>query len=295
MPGDRRSTSARRAHSAGSHRARRRRPLRILRLAANAAAVASGTAIGLAAFAIVGIGPFREPPAHHERPASTEAAADTPSHGTSASGANSAVPNPRPSSPSPRTLPLGKRTLRTIADRTTQVVVVRGTTTTSSVATVEFYERVEAGWIRVATWQGHVGKRGWATNHVEGDLKTPAGTFALSDAGGRKPNPGSNLPYHRSTAFEPPPRQPGFGDSMADAFDYVIAVDYNRVRGRSPLDRSRPLGAQRGGGIWLHVDHDGPTHGCISIPAVGVRYLLLHLTLESHPVVVMGDRAQLGL
>lgn len=210
-------------------------------------------------------------------------------------GPNSAMPGSATAAPAPRVLPLGTRTLRTIGDTTTQVVVVRGATKTSSVATVEFYERIAADWVRVAAWQGHVGKRGWATNHVEGDLKTPAGTFALSDAGGRKANPGSNLPYHRSSAFEPPARQPGFGDSMADAFDYVIAVDYNRVPGRSPLDSSRPLGSQRGGGIWLHVDHEGPTHGCVSVPANGVRYLLLHLTREAHPVVVMGDAAQLKL
>jgi L,D-peptidoglycan transpeptidase YkuD (ErfK/YbiS/YcfS/YnhG family) len=192
-------------------------------------------------------------------------------------------------------LPLGARTLSTIAARTSQVLVVRGAGRASSAASVEFYEHIGADWIRVATWQGHIGKRGWATHHVEGDLKTPVGTFALSDAGGRKPNPGSDLPYHRSTAFEPPPRQPGFGDSMADAFDYVIAVDYNRVPGKSPLDPARPAGARRGGGIWLHVDHDGPTHGCVSIPQAGVRYLLLHLKVEAHPVVVMGDAARLSL
>ena len=175
------------------------------------------------------------------------------------------------------------------------MIVVRGAGPTSSAATVEFYQNVDTNWLRVAAWQGHVGKEGWATRHVEGDLKTPVGTFALSDAGGRKPNPGSTLPYHRSTAFEPPPKQPGFGDSMADAFDYVIAVDYNRVPGRSPLDVARPMGAQRGGGIWLHVDHDGPTHGCISIPEAGLRYLLLHLRVEASPVVVMGDPSHLKL
>lgn len=270
-----------------------------MRLATKVTALAIGTTIGLAALASLGIGPFRAPAAQSERPASASDPEESPSQGASATGTSPAVPepsaSPSTSASTPRTLPVGTRTRKTIADRTTQVVVVRGATTTSSAATVEFYERVAEDWIRVAAWQGHVGKRGWATNHVEGDLKTPVGTFALSDAGGRKANPGSHLPYHRSTAFEPPPKQPGFGDSTADAFDYVIAVDYNRVPGRSPLDQSRPLGARRGGGIWLHVDHDGPTHGCVSIPAEGVRYLLLHLAPESHPVVVMGDAAQLRL
>jgi L,D-peptidoglycan transpeptidase YkuD (ErfK/YbiS/YcfS/YnhG family) len=295
MSGDRRSSSALRARRAGSHRAPRRRHPRILGWAANGAALASGTAIGLAAFALLGIGPFRDPPGHFERPASTKAAEPSATDGSSATAANSAVPAPTQTTPSSRALPLGPRTLSSISGKTTQVIVVRGAGIASSAATVEFYEHVDADWIRVAAWQGHVGKQGWATRHVEGDLKTPVGTFALSDAGGRKPNPGSNLPYHGSTAFEPPPEQPGFGDSMADAFDYVIAVDYNRVPGKSPLDTTRPLGTRRGGGIWLHVDHAGPTHGCISIPQAGVRYLLLHLRVESNPVVVMGDAAHLKL
>jgi L,D-peptidoglycan transpeptidase YkuD (ErfK/YbiS/YcfS/YnhG family) len=88
--------------------------------------------------------------------------------------------------------------------------------------------------------------------------------------------------------------QPGFGDSRADVFDYLIAVDYNRVPGHSPLDSARPLGAGRGGGIWIHVDHGGPTHGCVSIPLADVRYLLRHLSAAAHPVVVMGDAARLA-
>jgi L,D-peptidoglycan transpeptidase YkuD (ErfK/YbiS/YcfS/YnhG family) len=298
MAGERRSGSAVRARFTGSHRPPRRRAPRILHRAANAAALvaalACGTAVGLAAFAVLGLGPFRGSPPHHERPASTETAGSA-LPGTSAGGANSALPHSATSTPPPRTLPLGARALGTIDEGTTQVIVVRGATTTSSAATIEFYERVDEDWIRVAAWQGHVGRRGWAANHVEGDLKTPVGTYTLSDAGGRQPNPGSSLPYHRSTAFEPPPEEPGFGDSMADAFDYVIAVNYNRVPGRSPLDTTRPRGARHGGGIWLHVDHGGPTHGCVSLPEAGVRYLLLHLTLKSHPVVVMGDAARLQL
>ncbi len=155
------------------------------------------------------------------------------------------------------------------------------------------YQRGTTGWARVAAWKGHVGKRGWTTHHVQGDLRTPAGTFTLSDAGGRSPDPGTSLPYDRSAAFTPPPSGPGFGDSSADAFDFVLAVDYNRVRGRSPLDGARPLGVGRGGGIWIHVDHDGPTHGCVSIPKTGMQHLLRHLRPQAHPVVVMADAARL--
>lgn len=197
-------------------------------------------------------------------------------------------------STAPRTLPLGPRTTATIPAATTQVLVVSGASPSSSVVAAELYERVGPDWVGIKKWNGHIGKNGWTTRHVEGDLKTPVGTFTLSDAGGLLADPGSDLPYHRSSAFVPPASEPGFGDSMADVFNYVIAVDYNRVPGRSPLDWSRPLGAHRGGGIWLHVDHDGPTHGCVSLPQSGLRELLKRLAVNRKPVVVMGDAARLA-
>jgi L,D-peptidoglycan transpeptidase YkuD (ErfK/YbiS/YcfS/YnhG family) len=295
MSGQRRSTSGRHMRAAASHRAPRRRMARLLRVAVSGAATATGIGVGLVAFSVLGIGTLRHAPFHGSgTPPSPSVVADDHAVPPSTGGANSAVPGTTPSTPAPRALPLGRRTLSTITDHTTQVVIVRGGTSTSSLATVEFYERHEADWIRMATWKGHVGRRGWTTSHIEGDLKTPVGTFDLSDAGGRMTSPGTALPYYRSSAFLPPPTQPGFGDSTVDAFDYVIAVDYNRVRGRSPLDLTRPLGVERGGGIWLHVDHNGPTHGCVSIPLVGMRYLLQHLEPRSHPAIVMGDHVHVN-
>ncbi|MFI1071607.1 L,D-transpeptidase family protein [Streptomyces puniciscabiei] len=49
-----------------------------------------------------------------------------------------------------------------------------------------------------------------------------------------------------------------------------------------------PYGPERGGGVWLHVDHGGPTHGCVSVAKVHVKELLRTLDPARHPVVVMG-------
>lgn len=84
------------------------------------------------------------------------------------------------------------------------------------------------------------------------------------------------------------------GEPLVSSFDYVIAIDYNRKPGTTPLDWTRPLGASRGGGIWLHVDHDGPTQGCVSIDKEHMKELLLALDPRLNPVVVMGDSASLA-
>ena len=160
-------------------------------------------------------------------------------------------------------------------------------------ASVELFQLSDDTWLRSGRWRGRVGAEGWTDQHLEGDLRTPVGTYTLSDAGGLQPNPGTALPYHRSGGFVPR-GDSVFGDSLEGSFDYVLAIDYNRRPGRSPLDPQRPLGRERGGGIWLHVDHGGPTHGCISLPEAGITTLLKALRPDGHPVVVQGPASRLA-
>lgn len=216
-----------------------------------------------------------------------------PTPGASSSATTSAEGPAAPTPSKTSGLPLRPAMLAKVPAGSRQALVVEGAGPSSSLAMIRYYERPGTEWVEVASWKGHVGKAGWAVKHREGDLKTPVGVFTLSDAGGRLADPGTKLSYHRSSAFRAVDSGPGFGDSAADAFDYVIAIDYNRVRGRSPLDWERPSGVARGGGIWVHVDHDGPTHGCVTIPKSAVRYLLGRLQPGHHPVVVMGPSQSL--
>jgi L,D-peptidoglycan transpeptidase YkuD (ErfK/YbiS/YcfS/YnhG family) len=209
----------------------------------------------------------------------------------------SVAPNGSPAAPPAdslaRTAGLGTRTAASVPPDAAKVLVVRGDGPGIATATIGLFVRTGGSWARGATWRGHVGARGWTLRHREGDLRTPVGTFTLSDAGGRRPDPGTTLPYHRSNRFAPT-GSGVFGDSLAGSFDYVLAIDFNRHRGVSPLDQTRPLGSGTGGGIWLHVDHGGPTHGCVSVPGSGMPVLLRALSPQDSPVVVMGDKARLS-
>lgn len=172
-----------------------------------------------------------------------------------------------------------------------QVVAVYGKGPDSADATVVLYEKGAKGWDRKGSWAAHNGRRGWTLDHHEGDKRSPVGAFALTDAGGVLADPGAELPYTHSAAFTPPPYWP---KSTRHDFDHVIAVNYNRVRGTSPLDPTRPEGQAKGGGIWLHMDHGGGTSGCVSISKSGMVTLLRVLDPARHPVVVMGDKARLS-
>ncbi|MFJ5310205.1 L,D-transpeptidase family protein [Streptomyces sp. NPDC088350] len=207
-----------------------------------------------------------------------------------------------PSSPSseisaeaaPRQLPgVGPRMLALIPADTRQVVLVTGRGAHSPLSTLALYERTDNGWQQTASWAAHNALRGWSGHHMAGDLRSPIGVYALTDAGGLLKNPGSKLPYSHSSGFVSPGT--GFeGEPLAGSFDYVVAINYNRQRGTSPLDWTRPLGSSRGGGIWIHVDHGGPTHGCVSIAEDHMKELLRTLDPALHPVAVMGDSAALS-
>ncbi|MYX97183.1 L,D-transpeptidase family protein [Streptomyces sp. SID486] len=209
----------------------------------------------------------------------------SPAPGTSTAPAATASPAPKPA---PRGIPgLGPRRLAAIPGRCGQVVVVTGRGRNSPLCTVVLYERTAHGWQGGAAWPAHNALHGWSDHHRSGDLRSPLGVYTLSDAGGLLADPGSRLPYHRSGGFHSPGT--GFeGEPLEGSFDYVVAIDYNRRPGTSPLDWSRPLGQERGGGVWLHVDHGGPTHGCVSVARTHMKDLLRTLDPARHPVVVMG-------
>ncbi|MCX4903029.1 L,D-transpeptidase family protein [Streptomyces sp. NBC_00878] len=193
----------------------------------------------------------------------------------------------------PQQLPgLGPKTLAQVPQKTRQAVVVTGRGKNSPISTVVLYERTESGWQAGASWPAHNALKGWTDHHVLEDLRSPIGVYALTDAGGLLPDPGASLPYDQSSAFTIGGK--GFeGEPLAGSFDYVIAINYNRKAGTTPLDWTRPLGADRGGGIWLHVDHEGPTHGCVSLRKEHMKALLRALDPDRDPVIVMGDAAAL--
>ncbi|MER5178137.1 hypothetical protein ABT009_07125 [Streptomyces sp. NPDC002896] len=177
-----------------------------------------------------------------------------------------------------------------IPAKTRQVVAVYGEGKDSADSTVVLYTKHGTTWDRTRSWDAHNGKKGWTTDHHEGDKRSPVGVFSLTDAGGVLPDPGAKLPYTESASFQAPHY---WAKSHWHDFDYVIAIDYNRVKGTSPNDPTRPEGQSKGGSIWLHMDHGSGTSACVSLSKSGMRYLLRTLDPDQHPVIVMGDKADL--
>ncbi|WP_326589777.1 L,D-transpeptidase family protein [Streptomyces sp. NBC_01294] len=213
-------------------------------------------------------------------PAADRAARDAPRE----------APREAPRDPLQGLTGISEQTRARIPAESRQLILVTGRARDSSESTAALYNRPAAGadWIRAASWPARNGAKGWSTERTYGDLTSPQGVFALTDAGGLLPKPpGTRLPYDKDASFVATGRGVN-GESLAGSFDYVVAIDFNRRPGTSPLDPVKPEGERKGGNIWLHVDHDGPSQGCVGIPKEAMKQVLETLDPAAKPVIVMG-------
>lgn len=185
---------------------------------------------------------------------------------------------------------VGDRLQDKIPANAQQIVAVYGEGEDSAKSTVVLYTKSGGTWDKTRSWPAHNGKKGWTTDHRENDKRSPVGVFTLTDAGGVLADPGAKFPYTQSASMQAPHYWP---KTHWHDFDYVIAIDYNRAKGTPPNDPNRPQGQAKGGSIWLHMDHGSGTSGCVSLSKPGMEYLLKNLDPKRHPVVVMGDKANL--
>jgi L,D-peptidoglycan transpeptidase YkuD (ErfK/YbiS/YcfS/YnhG family) len=234
-----------------------------------------------------------------------------------------AVPAADPAPDVPRYHPAR---LAHVAD-TRQVVVVTAPGWRSTRGTLRTYERAADGtWTQVLgdtpAWLG-AGGLVRAEKRRQGTGTTPAGTFALPSAFGRRGNPGTAMPYvqfDRNDAWPYDPGDPatynvfqheprwkrwsgGYVEHLwrlRDQYRYVAVLDYNLPAAPYVLRRNGlrtapvPADTRRGGGIFLHVDDDRPTAGCVAIPVGPMREVLRWLDPAANPVIVIGPRRAIG-
>ncbi|MBE7162753.1 MAG: hypothetical protein INR72_16055, partial [Williamsia herbipolensis] len=102
----------------------------------------------------------------------------------------------RPAQHAPSTaLPLGYRTAHA-----RQVITVVAPSATSTQASLQAWRAVSGGWRRVGpavpAW---LGAAGFSEHASESVSATPTGSFTLTRAFGHDPDPGTSLPYRRTT------------------------------------------------------------------------------------------------
>ncbi len=183
-----------------------------------------------------------------------------------------------------------------------QVVTVTAQSSGSTSGTLAAWQRDDAdSWTEVfGPVKAYLGADG--VGHAsESVSRTPAGTFALTQAFGVAPDPGSRLPYdqvglsdwwvsdvdsplyntlqHCATAACPfntaASEQLG---TITTEYRYAVVIDYNRS----------PAVAGAGSAFFLHVSSGKPTAGCVSIPATTLVPLMQWLDPAQSPIIAIG-------
>jgi L,D-peptidoglycan transpeptidase YkuD (ErfK/YbiS/YcfS/YnhG family) len=136
----------------------------------------------------------------------------------------------------------------------------------------------------------------------EGSTRTPAGSFTLTQAFGRDSDPGTRLPYVKTTSDDywissPGPlyntRQRcgncgydnGVNEHLREVtpeYDYAAVIDYNT--------RNAPGGVRAGKGsaFFLHIEDGAPTAGCVALPRADLLRVLTWLNPAHHPRILIG-------
>jgi L,D-peptidoglycan transpeptidase YkuD (ErfK/YbiS/YcfS/YnhG family) len=204
-----------------------------------------------------------------------------------------------------------------------QVIVVTAPLWTSTTGTLSAWERTPSGWRKVVDATPVIlGSHGMtpAATRRQSTGTTPAGTFAITSAFGRRTDPGAHLPYTQLTTWDAWPYNPAdpstynvfqdanrswdsYGHNVEHLwrhgvqYDYVAVLDYNLPHGLITTDANgirranQPANTSAGGGIFLHVSDGRKTTGCIAVSQKVMRSILRWLTPTAHPVIVVGPKA----
>jgi L,D-peptidoglycan transpeptidase YkuD (ErfK/YbiS/YcfS/YnhG family) len=185
------------------------------------------------------------------------------------------------------------------------VITAVAPSSSSTQGTLQAWRKVSGGWRKVgpsvAAWFGSAG----LSRHTnEGRSATPIGSFTLTQAFGHDADPGTALPYVRTTPDDWWISEAGplyntrqrcaascafnRGDPNEHLYfetpyyDYAVVIDYNT--------RNAPGGVQQGAGsaFFLHVSVGEPTAGCISIAKDQLVRIMQWLRPGAAPRILIG-------
>ncbi|MFC5213498.1 L,D-transpeptidase family protein [Streptomyces coerulescens] len=185
----------------------------------------------------------------------------------------------------------------------TQLITVEAS---GSYATVTAWARGSAGWkAQFSTSAGRVGSNGVTDGATrrQSTYTTPTGTYTLTEGFGVEAG-GTAMPYHRVTkddwwVEDPESRfyNSMHGEAGADfpltesgdrgsehlvnyptQYAKALVIDFNRW----------PATPGRGAGIFLHVNGNGATAGCVSVPRATMDRIMGWITPGAHPRIAIG-------
>lgn len=207
-----------------------------------------------------------------------------------------------------------------------QLVTVEGGYS-STYATVTAWARVNGSWVVRMRTAGRVGYNGLSAMgpgiRRQNDGTTPTGLYRIGYGFGPVANPGTSMWWRRFDRNDYWPydsrdpktynvfqtqrpatswwraRSP-YSEHLWDfrsQYTYAFVINFNLPKAK-PLQRAdgqwvtaSPANTARGGGIFLHVNGDGATAGCVSVPKAQMLWLARWFHPEYQPTIAIGPTA----
>lgn len=247
--------------------------------------------------------------ARRNPPPSVPSAAASSSSNTAATTSAPPAPKSAPISATPVPQPVGSPVLGPVSGlpisgytgSASQLITVLAASPSSTTATVQAWSRHGTRWVRHgASISGELGSAGLTTQPSEQTPATPIGSFTLSQAFGAKANPGTALPYlkttptdwwirqsgplyntHQRCAAHCPFRQAAPNEQLrylTPADNYAVVIGYN----------TGPVRQGAGSAFFLQVSDGQPTAGCVAIPQQRLIDLLRWLQPSAQPRILIG-------
>ncbi len=199
-------------------------------------------------------------------------------------------------------LPLGYYTGSAI-----RVLTVVAASTSRTTAYLQAWTKAAGGgWWRVGpAIIANLGSQGMTRFPSESKSATPMGSFTLTRAFGRNSDPGTALPYTKTSPADWWISQSGalyntqqhcwsgcsFNQGSPNEhlfyetpyYRYAVVIDYN-TRNAGPVRQGA------GSGFFLHVSVGSPTAGCVAIPEGNLVSIMRWLRPSASPRILIGTR-----
>ncbi len=207
-----------------------------------------------------------------------------------------------------------------------QVVTVTSSSWSTSYAKLSTWrKRKDGSWRRVmGPVPARLGYAGFAraADRLQGTGTTPAGTFRIGRGFGSKADPGSAMPYRRFDRNDYWPGDPrdrrtynvyqfkrtaqarwrtSWAERLWDfreQYAHAAVIRYNMPHRRYRADDGQRFAkdkanTRKGGAIFLHVNGDDATAGCVSVSPRRMRKLLRWFEPDREPRIVMGPKDEI--
>jgi len=184
-----------------------------------------------------------------------------------------------------------------------QLIVVTSLLSNTSNVVINTYEKGKNGWVSVhKNIAGCIGLKGFSTDKIEGDNKTPVGAFKIGTCYSKTSGVSTGLNYYRydpkdvwvddggSTYYNTHQREPisgrwksaeNFSKMKNGIYDVFFNIGYNTARTKN-----------KGSAIFFHIANPNAqieyTNGCIATDRINMLAIVKWLDKDKSPFILQG-------